>query len=183
MSGEEKAGEAQRGSPVTSHGSRLSLIVAVAKNGVIGADNRIPWHLPAELKIFKAATMGHPIIMGRRTWESINRLLPGRTTVIVTRQPDYEVPGAVVAHSLEAAIAACKGADEIFVIGGADLFRLALPRADRLHYSVVEIEPEGDTVMPGIEWSEWRAVSSTAFAPDEHNPLPFRYSVYERSIR
>jgi len=174
---------AQDESRVTSHESRLSLIVAVAKNGVIGADNRIPWHLPAELKIFKTVTMGHHIIMGRRTWESINRLLPGRTTVIVTRQADYEVPGAIVVHSLDAAVAACRGDDEIFVIGGADLFRLALPRADRLYFTVVDIEPEGDTMMPGIEWSEWREISSTAFSPDERNPLPFRYSVYERSTR
>ena len=183
MTGEEKGRAAPPESRATGRESRLSLIVAVAKNGVIGADGRIPWHLPAELKIFKTATMGHHMIMGRRTWESINRLLPGRTTVIVTRRADYEVPGAIIAHSLDAAIAACKGDDEIFVIGGADLFRLALPHADRLYVTVVDIEPEGDTIMPEIEWSEWRVVSSTASVPDERNPLPFRYSVYERNTR
>src|SRR5829696_10194028 len=96
-------------SPVTSHQSRISLIVAMAKNRVIGADNKIPWHLPNELKLFKSLTMGHHIVMGRRTYESINRLLPGRTTVIVTRQRDYKVPGAIVAHSVKDALDACAG--------------------------------------------------------------------------
>ena len=91
----------------------------MAKNRVVGADNRIPWHLPNELRLFKSLTMGHHIIMGRRTYESINRLLPGRTTVIVTRQRDYRVPGAVVAHSVKEALDACRGDAEIFVIGGA----------------------------------------------------------------
>ncbi len=159
---------------------RLSLIVAMAKNGVIGADNRIPWHLPAELKIFKDATMGHHIVMGRRTWESIDRLLPGRTTVIVTRQAEYRVPGAIVAHSLDEALAACRDDDEVFVIGGAELFRLALPNADRLYLTIVDAEPEGDTYMPEIDLSRWREASSKRYAADERNPLPFRFVLYER---
>src|SRR5512145_813795 len=129
-------------SPVTSHESRVSVIVAMAKNRVIGANNRIPWHLPNELKLFKSLTMGHHIVMGRRTYESINRLLPGRTTVIVTRQRDYAVPGAVVAHSVSEALEAARGDDEIFVIGGADLFRETLPVADRIYLTVVDAEPE-----------------------------------------
>src|ERR671912_662548 len=100
------------GSPLAPHGSRVSLIVAMAKNRVIGADNKIPWHLPNELRLFKSLTMGHHIVMGRRTYESINRLLPGRTTVIVTRQKDYSVPGAIVAHSVREALEACRGDDE-----------------------------------------------------------------------
>src|SRR5688500_4280560 len=115
----------------------------MARNGVIGAGGKIPWHLPNELKLFKSLTMGHHIIMGRKTYESIGRLLPGRTTVIVTRQKDYAVPGAVVAHSIEDAIAACKGDDECFVIGGADLFRETLPAADRLYLTTVDAEPAG----------------------------------------
>src|SRR6188472_3924623 len=111
----------ENGSRPAPRASRISLIVAMARNRVIGADNKIPWHLPNELKLFKSLTMGHHIVMGRRTYESINRLLPGRTTVIVTRQKDYAVPGAVVAHSIPDAIAAGEGDDEIFVIGGADL--------------------------------------------------------------
>jgi dihydrofolate reductase len=160
--------------------SRLSLIVAMAKNRVIGADNRIPWHLPSELKLFKEVTMGHHIIMGRRTWESINRLLPGRTTVIITRQPDYAVPGAIVVHSLEDAFAASAGDDEVFVIGGAELFRETLPIADRLHLTIVDAAPEGDTYMPEIDWTAWRETTSRSSPADERNPLAFRYAMYER---
>jgi dihydrofolate reductase len=167
-------------SPSTPRPSRISLIVAVAKNGVIGAGNAIPWHLPAELRIFKSATMGHHIVMGRRTWESIGKLLPGRTTVIVTRQQGYEVPGAIVAHSLEAALAACRGDDEVFVIGGAQLFRETLPIADRLHYTVVDTEPAGDVRMPAVDWSAWHEVSAVESPPDERNAYAFRYAIYER---
>lgn len=180
MNSQESLREAQHPSPVTGRASRLSLIVAMAKNGVIGADNKIPWHLPAELRIFKSATMGHHIVMGRRTWESIDRLLPGRTTVIVTRQPDFRVPGAIVAHSFEDALAACHGDDEVFVIGGAELFRLALPRADRFYLTIVDAQPEGDTMMPEIDWSAWREVCSAHYAADERNPLAFRFVLYER---
>src|SRR5688500_9648249 len=138
---------------------RLSLIVAMARNRVIGAGGKIPWHLPGELKLFKELTMGHHIVMGRKTYVSIGRLLPGRTTVIVTRQRDYRVPGAIVAHSIRAALDACKGDDEILVIGGADLFRETLPVADRLYLTVVDAEHEGDTFMPEFDMSEWRETS------------------------
>jgi dihydrofolate reductase len=174
------ASREQRSSPLPNHASRLSIIVAMAKNHVIGADNRIPWHLPAELKLFKDVTTGHHIVMGRRTWESIDRLLPGRTTVIVTRQPEYRVPGAVIAHSLDEALAASAADDEVFVIGGAELFREALPRADRLHLTVVDAEPEGDTYMPEIDWNTWREAATRSSPADERNPLAFRYSLYER---
>ena len=100
---------------------RVSIIVAMARNRVIGAGNKIPWHLPAELKLFKSITMGHHIVMGRNTWESIGRLLPGRTSVIVTRQPAYRIEGALMASSLDAALDACKGDSEVFIIGGAQL--------------------------------------------------------------
>jgi dihydrofolate reductase len=160
--------------------SRLSLIVAAAKNGVIGADNGIPWHLPAELRLFKETTMGHAIIMGRRTWESINRLLPGRTTIVVTRQANYRVPGAIVSHSLEEALQACPREEEAFVIGGAELFRLALSLADRLYYTEVDAEPAGDTFMPDIDWSAWREIASQTFGADAKNPHAFRFRVFER---
>src|SRR6185436_13565203 len=107
MSDERRVNGKNNPSPITHHPSRLSLIVAMAKNRVIGANGAIPWHLPDELKLFKSLTMGHHILMGRKTWDSIGRLLPGRTTVIVTRQAGYQIPGAVIAHSLEDAIAAC----------------------------------------------------------------------------
>lgn len=153
----------------------------MAKNRVIGADNRIPWHLPNELRLFKSLTMGHHIVMGRRTYESINRLLPGRTTVIVTRQRDYQVPGAIVAHSIQDALDACKGDDEILVIGGADLFRETLPIADRLYLTVVDAEPEGDTFMPEIDMSQWQETSTQAFAADEKHAHAYRFAIYDRT--
>jgi dihydrofolate reductase len=152
----------------------------MARNRVIGANGRIPWHLPNELKLFKRVTMGHHIIMGRKTFEAISRLLPGRTTVIVTRQPAYAVPGAVVAHTLDAAIRACADDGEIFVIGGGELYHEALPLAGRIYLTMVDAEPAGDTYMPAIDPEEWRELSSEAFAADERHRFGFRHSVLER---
>ena len=166
--------------PLTAHRSRLSIIVAMAKNRVIGADGRIPWHLPDELKLFKRLTMGRHIIMGRKTYESIARVLPGRTTVIVTRQTDYAVPGAIVAHTLGDAIGACAGDDEIFVIGGGELYEKALPLAGRIYLTVVDAAPPGDTYMPAIDSGEWRELSTEAFAADERHRFGYRHSVLER---
>ena len=158
----------------------VSLIVAMSKNGVIGDQGRIPWHLPAELQRFKRITMGHHIVMGRRTWESIGRLLPGRKTVVVTRNPAYAVPGAIVTDSLQAAIASCLYEEEVFVIGGAELFREALPIADRLYLTVVDAEVPGDTVMPEIDFGEWQAEETDAVPADDRNPLPYRFTRYQR---
>ena len=160
--------------------TRISLIVAMAKNRVIGADNKIPWHLPNELKLFKRLTMGHHIVMGRKTYESINRLLPGRTTVVVTRQRGYVVPGAIVAHSVADAIEACEGDDEVFVIGGADIFRETLPIADRLYLTVVDAEPQGDVLMPDFDASAWRETSAESFVPDEKHAYGYQFTVYDR---
>jgi dihydrofolate reductase len=160
---------------------RLSIIVAMARNRVIGARGGIPWKLPAELKLFKDLTMGHHIIMGRKTYESIGRLLPGRTTVIVTRQPGYRVEGALVAHSLDAAIAACGHDDEIFVIGGEEIFRAALPLADRLYLTTVDTEIEGDTYMPELNPSDWREASARSYPADARNPHGFRFAAYDRA--
>lgn len=148
----------------------------MARNRVIGANNRIPWHVPGEQKLFKQITMGHHIVMGRKTYESIGRLLPGRTTVIVTRQRDYVVPGAIVAHSVHDAVNAAARDAEVFVIGGAELFAEALPIADRIHLSIVDVEPAGDVFMPQIDPAQWREVSA-----QEHPG--FRYSVLERVKR
>jgi dihydrofolate reductase len=161
--------------------SRLSLIVAMSRNRTIGAHGKIPWHLPGELKLFKELTMGHHIIMGRKTWESIGRLLPGRTTVIVTRQRGYGVPGAIVAHSLREAIAACRGDKEIFVIGGAEIFQEALPLADRVYLTTVEADVPGDTFMPEFDGSAWRETSSRSFPADERNRYPYTLAVHERA--
>lgn len=145
----------------------------MAKNRVIGANNRIPWHVPGEQKLFRQITMGHHLVMGRKTYESIGRLLPGRTTVIVTRQPDYAVPGAIIAHSLHEAINAAAPDNEVFVIGGAELFREALPLADRMYLSLVNEEPQGDVLMPEFDTSEWQEI-----AAEEHPG--FRQVVLER---
>jgi dihydrofolate reductase len=177
---DEGADKAVDESRITNHVSRISLIVAMAKNRVIGADNKIPWHLPNELRMFKRLTMGHHIVMGRRTYESINRLLPGRTTVIVTRQRDYSVPGAIVAHSIDEALDACRGDNECFVIGGADLFHATLPIADRVYLTIVDAEPAGDTFMPSFDMSEWRESASQSFVSDEKHAHGYRFTIYDR---
>jgi dihydrofolate reductase len=159
---------------------RISIIVAMAKNRVIGANNAIPWHLPGELKMFKTITMGHHIIMGRNTWKSIGRLLPGRTTVIVTRRHDYHVPGAIVADTLDTAIAACRNDDEIFVIGGAQLYAAALPRADRIYLTQVDADVKGDALMPQFDLAQWREHSSQAFSADDKNPYNYKLTIYDR---
>ena len=153
----------------------------MAKNRVIGAHGRIPWHLPNELKLFKSLTMGHHIVMGRKTYDSIHRLLPGRTTVIVTHRRDYSVPGAIVTHSIQEALDACRGDDEIFVIGGAELFRATLPIADRIYLTVVDAEPEGDTFMPEFDMSQWRETSAQSFVADEQHAHAYRFTVLDRA--
>lgn len=159
---------------------RLSLIVAMAKNRIIGADGRIPWHLPNELQLFKSVTMGHHIIMGRKTYESINRLLPGRTTVIVTRQKDYAIAGAKIAHTLDEAVALCTSDSEIFVIGGGELYRAAMPMADRIYLTVVDAEPAGDTQMPEFDTVQWRVHSIQCYSKDERHAHDYRFEIHER---
>jgi dihydrofolate reductase len=159
---------------------RLSIIVAMARNRVIGARGLIPWHLPGELERFKRITMGHHVVMGRKTWEAIGRPLPGRTSVIITRQSGYRAPGAMVVHSLDEAIAACRGDDEIFVIGGAEVYAQALPRAGRLYLTVVEADVEGDTRMPELDAGSWCETATQSFAADERHAYPYRCSIHER---
>lgn len=158
----------------------VSVIVAIARNRVIGAKGTIPWRLPDEQLLFKRLTMGHHLIMGRKTYESIGRLLPGRTTVIVSRRADYVVPGAIVASSFDAALAAAGDESELFVIGGAELFLAALPRAERLHLTSVDAEPAGDTWMPEIDFDEWRLIESHQHPPDPRHAFAYTYARYER---
>lgn len=134
----------------------LSVIAAVASNRAIGLDNALPWHLPEDLKQFRGLTMGHHIIMGRKTYDSLGRLLPGRTTVIVSRQAGYRVPGAVTACSLREAVAACGDDEEVFVIGGAELYREALALADRLYLTEVHAEFEADAFFPEYDRDAWQ---------------------------
>lgn len=162
--------------------TRLSIIVAMGKNRVIGAKGAIPWRLPNELQLFKRVTMDHHIIMGRKTWESIGRLLPGRTTVIVTRQKNYAVPGAIIVNSLSDAIVQCAADDEAFVVGGGELYREALPKVDRLYLTEVDANPQGDTRMPDINMAEWRKVSSEHHAADPKHAHDYVFSVYDRNL-
>ena len=135
---------------------RLTLVVAVASNGVIGRDGGLPWPRTGDLRQFKALTYGHPLVMGRRTYESIGRPLPGRTTVVVTRDPDWSAEGVVVRHSVDDAIATAAALDdEVFVVGGAQVYAATLPRADRLVVTWVDQAPVGDTLLPAVDWAEW----------------------------
>jgi dihydrofolate reductase len=136
----------------------LSLIVAHAKNNVIGINNTLPWHLPEDLKRFRALTMGHHIIMGRKTYESLGRLLPGRTTIIVTRNKNYKVEGALIAHSLEAASMLAAGDAEPFIIGGAELYKESLKLATKLYVTKVQGEFDGDAFFPELGENSWKLV-------------------------
>lgn len=138
---------------------KLSLIAALAANGVIGRDNGMPWHLPEDLKRFRVLTMGHPIIMGRKTWDSLGRPLPGRTSIVVSRQDGLDIAGARVVPSLDAAVelaATVEGGDEAFVIGGAQLYALALPRVDHLLLTEIADAFDGDTRFPDYDRSAWQ---------------------------
>ena len=161
--------------------ARVSLIVAMARNRVIGRGNRIPWHLPDDLKRFKALTMNHHIVMGRKTWESINRLLPGRTTVIVTRNSQFAVAGAKIARSVEDALQQCGDDPEIFVIGGEQIFRAALPYAQRLYLSAIDADVAGDTYMPPIDLSAWQLTHEETHAAAAPRALPWRFLIYDRA--
>jgi dihydrofolate reductase len=160
--------------------TNLSIIVAAAKNGVIGVNNSLPWHLPEDLKRFKALTMGHHIIMGRKTYESLGRLLPGRATVIVSRNEHYQVEGALVVSSLTQALALCQDDSEAFLIGGAQMFALGLALADKLYMTEVDIEVEGDVFLPKIDLTDWAVVENLAHI--SANGLHYRDLVYQRKV-
>ncbi len=157
--------------------SIISLLVAVADNGVIGRDNTMPWHLPADLKRFKQLSIGKPVVMGRKTYESIGRPLPDRRNIVVTRNPAYEAPGCEVVTSLEAALALAPEAEEIVIIGGGEIFALALPIADRIYYTHVRADVPGDAWFPELDWSQWEAVYREQGPAGE---LPYEYVDYNR---
>ena len=157
----------------------ISIIVAVAENGVIGDRNNLIWHISEDLKRFKALTTGHPIVMGRRTYESLGRPLPYRENVVVTRQ-HLDLPGCRVAHSLDEALAAYPADEEVFVIGGAQIYAEALPRADRFYLTRVSHAYEGDTLFPAWNECDWRLVDSQSFPCGADYPHPFVFETYER---
>ena len=158
---------------------RVYLVAAVAANGVIGANGGLPWHLPEDLRHFKSLTLGHPVIMGRRTWESLGRALPGRENIVVTRAAGYEAPGASVAASLDAALALCAGEPTAFVIGGGELYAEALPVADGLVLTEIQRDYPGDARFPDYDRSAWR---ETQRKPQTGaDGLRFDFVLYERA--
>lgn len=165
----------------------LGVIVAAAENGVIGRNNGLPWHLPEDLRYFKRVTMGKPIVMGRKTYESIGRPLPGRTNIVITRQADYAPQGVRVVGSLDEAlalaadIALIDGCDELLVIGGAEIYSSAIPRADRLYLTQVHARVDGDAFLPAVDWSGWREVSRERWSASAANPHDYSFIVFERA--
>lgn len=159
---------------------RKSLIVAMSNQRVIGANNTLPWHLPADLKHFRALTMGHPIIMGRKTHESIGKPLPGRDNIVVSANKDFSAPGCIVVPSLHAAIEACGKAEEIFFIGGNTLYQQALPMTERIYLTHVDCDVKGDTFFPVLELQQWREVASEARPADEKNAYACRFVTLDK---
>lgn len=158
----------------------IALVVAMAENRVIGKDNKLIWHLPADLKYFKQLTSGHPIIMGRKTFESIGKPLPNRTNIIVTRQTEFEADGCMVANSLPEALMLAQQLDsEIFVIGGAEIYQQALFLADTIYVTEVHHIFEGDTFFPEIDSVLWQEVSREKHEPDEKNAYPYSFVIYK----
>ncbi|MCV2403390.1 type 3 dihydrofolate reductase [Marinomonas sp. C2222] len=165
----------------------LSLIVAMSTNRTIGINNSLPWHLPNDLKYFKQATMGKPIVMGRKTFESIGKPLPGRRNIVISRDENYSAEGIDVVSSLDAAIALgesiclVNGQDEVMVIGGSQIYQLALEKADRLYITHVDAEVEGDAFFPEVSWDDYSLVGEEAFSAEGHNPYDYRFSIYQKN--
>jgi dihydrofolate reductase len=160
---------------------RVSIMAAVSANGVIGDQGALPWRLPSDLRRFRRLTMGHALIMGRKTAESIGRLLPGRKTIVLTRQANYQFPGACVCHSVDEALEAARDNPEAFVIGGAEVYRLFWPHADRVYLTTVEACVEGDTYLPPWHKDQWKLVEEEFVEADQHHAWPHRFQVFERS--
>jgi dihydrofolate reductase len=166
---------------------QLAVIVAAAENGVIGRNNTLPWHLPGDLRYFKQVTMGKPIVMGRKTFDSIGRPLPGRTNIVITRNPDFRAEGVRVAASLDEAlrlaadIALTDGAPELVVIGGVEIYRASIPRADRLYITEVHASVEGDAFLPRIDWAHWREIGRERHSASDANPYDYSFVVYQRA--
>ncbi|WP_150268083.1 dihydrofolate reductase [Paenibacillus tepidiphilus] len=159
----------------------ISMIWAMARNGVIGRDNDMPWHLPRDFDYFKSETLGKRMLMGRKTWDSLGgKPLRGRTSVVITRDRSFAAEGAQVIHTLEEALEEARRGDELMVIGGAEIYKMMLPYADKLLVTRIEEDFPGDTVFPEVDWSQWREVSNTPGIRDEQNPHDYRFYVYER---
>ncbi|MBT8195932.1 MAG: dihydrofolate reductase [Bacteroidia bacterium] len=157
----------------------ISIIAAVAENGVIGKDNQLIWHLPEDLKFFKRLTSGNSIIMGRKTYESIGKALPKRTNIVITRKKDYEAPSCKVVGSFTAAIEAAPENENIFIIGGATIYKVALNHSDKMYLTRVKAEFDGDVSFPEIDWDEWKLVGKQNYEKDEKHDYAFCIEEYD----
>lgn len=159
----------------------IAIVVAAAENNVIGKDNGLIWHLPADLRHFKQITMGHPILMGRKTYESIGKPLPGRTSIIITTQKGYEAEGCIVTHSLQEALEQARQLDEaIYIIGGAEIYKQALPLTDTIYLTRLHHAFEGDVYFPELEEQDWETVEQEHLEPDEKNKYPYSFLTLKR---
>jgi dihydrofolate reductase len=158
----------------------VSLIVAFDENRLIGRDNTLPWHLPADLKHFKQLTMGHHMIMGRKTFESIGKALPGRTSVVITSNPHWAAPDAISTPDLKLALEVCEGEKEVFIIGGAQVFNASMQIANRLLITRIHHAFEGDTWFPEINENEWEIVATESHKKDDRNPWDYTFIEYRR---
>ncbi|MER2997072.1 dihydrofolate reductase [Pontibacter populi] len=159
----------------------IAIVVAVSENNVIGKDNQLIWHLPADLRYFKNLTMGHPILMGRKTYESIGKPLPGRTTVIITRQHDFEAPGCIVVNSIDEAIEEAHKVDQgVYIIGGAEIYKQALAKTDTIYLTRVHHTFDGDTFFQEINEADWETTSEEKHEPDEKNKYSYSFITLKR---
>ena len=161
----------------------ISLIVAASENNVIGVQGELPWRLSDDLRRFKAVTMGKPIVMGRKTFESIGKPLPGRQNIVITRQAEFVADGCDVVTSIEDAVATAGDADEIMIIGGSEIYALFLPAADRLYLTRVHAEIDGDAFLPAIGEGDWQLVDSERYPADERNEFDYSFMTYERKTQ
>ncbi len=160
---------------------RISAVVAVSDNGVIGRDGGLPWHVSSDMKLFKEITLGKPVIMGRRTWESLpRRPLPGRRNIVVTRQQHFSADGAESAHSVDEALAMCAGETEVSIIGGGQIYADAMARTDRIYLTRIHMEVDGDTFLPELADSDWQEVERRSFAKGERDDAAFTLIVLDR---
>jgi dihydrofolate reductase len=161
---------------------KISMIAAMAHDRVIGKDNQMPWHLPADLAHFKRVTLGKPVLMGRKTFESIGRPLPGRRNLVISRNPDYQAEGIEVVGSVEAALALLAGSSvkELMVIGGGHLYAEMLPSADCLYLTQIDLAVEGDTRFPAFDDGQWQRIECESHPADEKNPHPYSFEIWQR---
>ena len=159
---------------------RLNLIVAMANNRVIGKDNQMPWHLPADLQHFKSVTMNHPILMGRKTFESIGRPLPGRRNLVISRNPELAIDGTETYTSIDDAVAACDDVEEIMIIGGSTLYQQTIDRADRLFLTFIDLDTDGDAHFPDWKHLDWQEVDREAHEPDDKNHYHYEFVTLNR---